>query len=119
MVVLGRIIGPRGIKGQIKVAPFTEYIDGLMDYPVWWLSSDEKSWQTVHPASFFIHDNLLITTLGTIPPRLCLVCSFWPRLSCVIFPTHSRKSEAFIIVSSSIDVPAHWTKITFQRLMQT
>jgi len=63
MVVLGRIIGPRGIKGQIKVAPFTEYIDGLMDYPVWWLSSDEKSWQTVHPTSFFIHDNLLITAL--------------------------------------------------------
>ncbi len=69
MVVLGRIIGPRGIKGQIKVAPFTEYIDGLMDYPVWWLSSDEKSWQTVHPASFFIHDNLLITTLEEYDDR--------------------------------------------------
>ncbi len=69
MVVLGRVIGPHGIKGQVKVAPFTEYIDGLMEYPAWWLSRDEKNWQIVHLASSFIHSNLLITTLKEYSDR--------------------------------------------------
>lgn len=64
MVVLGRITGPHGIRGQIKVIPFTEHIDGLMKYAVWYLSRDEKNWQVVHPATFFVHDNLLIVTFA-------------------------------------------------------
>jgi len=69
MVVLGRIAGPHGIRGQIKVIPFTEYVDGLMEYPVWCLSRDEKNWQIVCPATFFIHDNLLIVTLTEYSDR--------------------------------------------------
>lgn len=69
MVVLGRIIGPHGIRGQIKVTPFTEYINGLTEYSVWWLSKDEKNWQIVHPATFSIHDNLLIVTLAEYSDR--------------------------------------------------
>lgn len=69
MVVLGRVIGPHGIRGQIKLIPFTEYIDGLMEYPVWWLSRDEKNWQTVHPASSSVHDNSLIVTLKEYDDR--------------------------------------------------
>ena len=69
MVVLGRIAGPHGIRGQIKVIPFTEYVDGLMEYPVWCLSRDEKNWQIVRPATFFIHDNLLIVTLTEYSDR--------------------------------------------------
>ncbi|MBP0132601.1 MAG: ribosome maturation factor RimM, partial [Nitrosospira sp.] len=37
MVVMGRIAGSFGVLGWIKVLPFTEYVDGLLDYPVWWL----------------------------------------------------------------------------------
>lgn len=69
MVVLGRIIGPHGIRGQIKVTPFTEYVDGLMEYPLWYLSRDEKNWQIVHPATFSTHDNLLIVTLAEYSNR--------------------------------------------------
>jgi 16S rRNA processing protein RimM len=63
MVVLGRIAGPHGIRGQLKIIPFTEYIDSLLDYPVWWLSKDEKSWRKVHPSSVSVHDDRLIITL--------------------------------------------------------
>ena len=63
MLVLGRVIGPHGIRGQVRITPFTEYIDGLLDYPVWWLSRDEENWQPVHPVSFIIRDNGLIVTL--------------------------------------------------------
>ncbi len=55
--MLGRIIGPHGIRGQIKVTPFTECTGGLMEYAVWWLSKDEKKWQVVHPVSFSGHNN--------------------------------------------------------------
>ena len=37
MVVMGRITGPYGVLGWIKVFPYTEYVDGFADYPVWWL----------------------------------------------------------------------------------
>lgn len=69
MVVLGRIIGPHGIRGQIKVIPFTEYIDGLMEYPAWWLSSDERNWQVVHPVSSFAHNNQLVVTFDEYSDR--------------------------------------------------
>lgn len=69
MVVLGKIIGPHGIRGQVKITPFTEYIDGLMEYPAWWLSKDEKNWQTVHPVAFFVHDNQLVITLDEYSDR--------------------------------------------------
>lgn len=43
---MGHIIGPFGVYGWIKVRPYTEYIDGLMEYPSWWLSK-ENGWQEV------------------------------------------------------------------------
>lgn len=69
MVVLGRIIGPHGIRGQIKITPFTEYIDGLLDYSIWWLSKDEKNWRPVHPVSSVIRDDRLIVTLREYSDR--------------------------------------------------
>ena len=41
MVVMGHIVGPYGVSGWIKVFPYTEYVDGLADYPVWWLGSGD------------------------------------------------------------------------------
>ncbi|HEX5539323.1 MAG TPA: ribosome maturation factor RimM, partial [Methylophilaceae bacterium] len=37
MVIMGRIVAPYGIYGWLKIQPDTETIDGLLDYPVWWL----------------------------------------------------------------------------------
>lgn len=45
---MGHIIGPYGVYGWIKVNPYTEYIDGLMEYSSWWLTKDNKDWQRVH-----------------------------------------------------------------------
>lgn len=41
MVVMGRVAAPHGIKGWIKVQPFTQETDGLLGYPEWWLGSGE------------------------------------------------------------------------------
>ena len=69
MVVLGRVTGPHGILGQVKITPFTECVDGLMEYPAWWLSADEKNWRIVHPVSSSGHNNQLIVNLGEYKDR--------------------------------------------------
>jgi len=40
LVVLGRVIAAFGVKGWIKVQPYTEVTAGLLDYPVWWIGRD-------------------------------------------------------------------------------
>ncbi len=48
MVVMGHVIGPFGVYGWIKVFPYTEFIDGLIEYPSWWLNKQNDEWQEVH-----------------------------------------------------------------------
>lgn len=38
---MGRVAAPHGIKGWIKVQPFTEETGGLLAYTEWWLGSGE------------------------------------------------------------------------------
>jgi len=46
MVVLGRISAPFGVKGWLKIQPYTETIEGLTRYPAWWLGK-EDDWREV------------------------------------------------------------------------
>lgn len=41
---MGRISAPFGIKGWVRVTPFTASADGLTNYPVWWLGGAGR-WQ--------------------------------------------------------------------------
>lgn len=34
---MGHVSAPFGVKGWVKVQPYTETVDALLDYPVWWL----------------------------------------------------------------------------------
>lgn len=43
---MGRIGAPFGIKGWVKIQPFTESADGLRAYPKWWLCSSGH-WQEI------------------------------------------------------------------------
>jgi 16S rRNA processing protein RimM len=65
MVVMGRIAGPYGVLGWIKVFPYTEYVDGLADYPAWWLGSSggDGKWREVKVNEYAIHGNLLTASL--------------------------------------------------------
>jgi 16S rRNA processing protein RimM len=40
MVVMGRVVAPHGVRGWVRVRPFTERSDSLADYSCWWLESD-------------------------------------------------------------------------------
>lgn len=56
---MGHIIGPFGIHGWVKINPYTEYIDGLLEYPSWWLRKENDAWQEVQVDTGHINGNLL------------------------------------------------------------
>jgi 16S rRNA processing protein RimM len=62
MVVLGRVSAPHGIKGWVKVQPFTQEIEGLLDYPVWWLGRN-GTWQQLKVAEAAVHGANVVARL--------------------------------------------------------
>lgn len=63
MVVMGHIVGPYGILGWIKVLPYTEYVDGLADYPAWWLGRGDGQWREVKVNECAVHGSVLTALL--------------------------------------------------------
>ncbi len=63
MVVMGHIIGPFGVLGWIKVAPSTETIDGLLNYPTWWLGRKDKDWRQTTLTNGYINGDTLTVKL--------------------------------------------------------
>jgi len=69
MVVMGRVAGPYGILGWIKIFPYTEYVDGLADYPVWWVGRGDGNWREVKVNDCAIHGSTLIASLEQYSDR--------------------------------------------------
>jgi len=61
-VVLGRVSAPHGIKGWVKVQPFTQEIEGLLDYPTWWLGGN-GTWQPLTVAEAAVHGATVVARL--------------------------------------------------------
>ena len=59
---MGRVSTPHGVKGWIKVQPFTQEIDGLLGYPQWWLGSDGE-WCEHRIAESAVHGALVLARL--------------------------------------------------------
>ena len=57
---MGHVIGPHGIRGWIKVSPYTEYVDGLLDYHSWWLNKEnEDRWREVSLINGSVNGNVI------------------------------------------------------------
>lgn len=61
LTVMGHIGVPYGVRGWVRVHAYTEYGDGLLDYPVWWLGRNGQ-WRECavleaaeHPKSLVAH----------------------------------------------------------------
>ncbi len=68
LVVMGRIVAPYGIKGWIKIQPFTQQQQGLLDYPQWQLGQDgEWQLQTVEVAK--VHGATVVAKLQGVDGR--------------------------------------------------
>lgn len=65
---MGRIVAPYGIKGWIKIQPFTQQQHGLLDYPRWQVGRDGE-WQlrTVEVAK--VHGATVVAKLEGVADR--------------------------------------------------
>jgi len=68
LVVMGRIAVPYGLKGWVNVNPETEYLDGLFDYPVWWVQT-EAGWREFKIEDAKVHGDHLVAKLEGIGDR--------------------------------------------------
>jgi 16S rRNA processing protein RimM len=68
MVVMARVAGPFGVKGWVKLQVFTERVDGLLDYPVWWIGQD-GGWEPVEVEQGAAHGAALVARLKGIDDR--------------------------------------------------
>jgi len=62
MIVMGRVAGPFGIRGWIKVQPFTRSVDSLLGHGAWWLGR-EGQWGSSKVEEGAVHGRSLIAKL--------------------------------------------------------
>lgn len=65
---MGRVAAPYAVKGWIKVQTFTEYLDSLLDYPVWQLGK-KTGWQEYRVLEAKVHSNHLVAQLEGVNDR--------------------------------------------------
>lgn len=69
MVIMGRVAAAYGIRGWIKVQPFTEYTDSLLDYRTWWIGPEQGPWREVEVGQCEAHGKTLVAQLPDCPDR--------------------------------------------------
>lgn len=65
---MGRIAAPYAVRGWVKVQPFTEALDGLLDYPVWRLGKAGK-WRDYKVLEAKVHGQSLLAQLDGVNDR--------------------------------------------------
>ncbi|HRH80270.1 MAG TPA: ribosome maturation factor RimM [Thiobacillaceae bacterium] len=65
---MGRIAAPYAVKGWVKIQPYTEYLDSLLDYPVWHLGKAGK-WREYGVLEARVHGATLIASLDGVADR--------------------------------------------------
>ncbi|OGV72226.1 MAG: ribosome maturation factor RimM [Methylophilales bacterium RIFCSPHIGHO2_02_FULL_57_10] len=59
MVVMGRIVAPYGVHGWVKIQPFTETLDSLLDYEHWWIN-EAAGWREGEVEEARVHGKVLV-----------------------------------------------------------
>jgi 16S rRNA processing protein RimM len=65
---MGRISAPFGIRGWLKVQPYTAAPGNLLDYPVWWIGG-EAGWRQVSLERGEVHGASLVVKLAGCEDR--------------------------------------------------
>jgi 16S rRNA processing protein RimM len=63
LLVMGRIAGPYGVQGWVRVTAFTELPDGLLDYAPWYLGRDGE-WREARVIDARAHGKGLVAQLA-------------------------------------------------------
>ncbi len=59
MVIMGRVASAFGIRGWLKIQPFSEYVDSLLDYQTWYVGHEGGPWRAVEVVQCEAHDRTL------------------------------------------------------------
>ena len=65
---MGRILGPFGIQGWVKLRTFTESPDGLAGHPAWWLRT-KAGWQSAVVEEFKVRPAAVSAKLEGVDDR--------------------------------------------------
>lgn len=68
LVVMGRISAPYAIRGWVRIQTQTEYIDSLMDYPVWHVGRSGQ-WRPFRLVEGKVHGQYLLAHLEGMDDR--------------------------------------------------
>ena len=60
MIIMGCVAGAQGILGWVKLKTYTESMDSLANYPVWWMGDEKHPWREVSVESFAVQSKGLI-----------------------------------------------------------
>ena len=66
---MGRIASAHGIRGWVKVQPYTEYVDSLLDYAPWWIGQEHGPWREIKPEKSEVRGKTLVALLPDCPDR--------------------------------------------------
>ena len=66
---MGRIAAAHGIRGWVKIQPYTEYLDSLLDYASWWLGQEGGAWREVKVTQCEVHNKTLAAQLPDCADR--------------------------------------------------
>lgn len=65
---MGRVAAPYAVRGWVKVQPFTELLDNLLDYPIWRLGKAGK-WREYEVLEAKVHGQFLLVHLDGVDDR--------------------------------------------------
>jgi len=65
---MGRFGAPHGVRGWLKVQPYTEATEGLLGYKQWWIGS-QQSWRQCELLEGRVHGSELVVRLDGIEDR--------------------------------------------------
>ncbi len=87
---MGRVRAPFGVKGWIKVRPYTHKPANLLAYPQWWLQ-DESGWQARDVVEAAVHGSDLVARLDGCGDR---VAAAWLKGRDIAIPREHMPAAA-------------------------
>ncbi len=69
IVVLGEVVGSYGVRGWIKVRPFTALPETLLRHPTWWLKPRGGEWREYRQSDGRLHSGALLVALNGMDTR--------------------------------------------------
>jgi len=79
-VVLGRIAGPFGVRGWLKVASFTEPPEQILDFPRWRADAPGQAARELRPAEGRTHGKGLVVRIEGVDDRDAAIALGKPEL---------------------------------------